>query len=112
MPEDLQSRFIDDGGWVEKWTAHADKYGFMNGYLDGTFQPDEAMTLAEVLVIGIRGGEGMGFTPPDVAENGEWFEKWFAYAEELGIDLDSSLADMEVTRELAIQIIAELKYTE
>jgi hypothetical protein len=110
IPDDVESRFTDDGGWVEKWAGHADKFGFMNGYLDETFQPNEAMTLAEVLVIGIRGAEGMGFTPPDVPESSAWFEKWFVYAEGLGIDLDSSLADLEITRELAMQIIADLKY--
>ncbi len=39
------------GHWAEKFIESAHSYGFINGYPDGTFKPDQAITRAETMKI-------------------------------------------------------------
>ena len=62
------------GKWYEKYVAYAERKGFVSGYTDGTFHPDEAISRAEVSVLIARimglntaSAEPAGFT--DVPES-------------------------------------------
>lgn len=62
--------------WYEKYIAYAERKGFVSGYKDGTFHPDEPISRAEVSVLTARildldteSAEFAGFT--DVSE-GSW----------------------------------------
>lgn len=78
------------GSSYEKYVSFATALGFMEGYPDGTFHPDESMTRAEfaALAVRLRGMDGGGAevqTPfPDVSA-GHWASSVIASAVGSGI---------------------------
>ena len=57
------------GKWYEKYVAYAERKGFVSGYADGTFHPDEPISRAELSVLTARimgldteNVESVGFT--------------------------------------------------
>lgn len=67
------TEFADaNGHWAEKYIAKASEYGYINGYLDGTFRPDADITRAEAfkIIVSVFGFEanGTGSRFSDVTE--------------------------------------------
>ena len=51
-PYSLQDRFYDtEGHWAEVYINRAAEVGWINGYSDGTFRPDRAITRAEAVTL-------------------------------------------------------------
>lgn len=62
-----------DGHWAESYIAKASEYGFISGYEDGTFRPDNPITRAEAMVIMSKifslSSDGTVSSYPDVTES-------------------------------------------
>lgn len=93
--------FSDVDGWVAPWAADAKARGVAAGYPDGTFRPNQSLTVEEVLALCSNIG---GLNPP--AGGDTWSEKYFRAVEKgYGIYIDESLAKMGLDRETALQIL-------
>jgi hypothetical protein len=52
LPEDASHNFSDIGGhWAEQYIAAAAQNGWISGYPDGSFRPDQPITRAEAMTI-------------------------------------------------------------
>ncbi len=72
------------GEWYSKYVCYAKESGIIGGYPDGTFKPAQYINIAEALKITL---ETYFDSIPEV--NGEWYQKYWDYAENNGYLMDS-----------------------
>jgi hypothetical protein len=93
--------FSDVDGWEKSWAMEAKAQGLAAGYPDGTFRPNQTLTVEEVLALCSNIG---GLNPPPGGDT--WSEKYFKAVEKgYGIFIDQSLAQMNLDRGTAMQIL-------
>jgi hypothetical protein len=96
------------GTYQNNWAAVALQENLMVGYGDGRFGSDDPVTTEQILAVCAKVAE------KTATEGGErWSDKYFELAErELGIHIEKTLAEMELDRETALQILAACLYSE
>lgn len=79
------------GHWGEKYIEQAAGLGILNGYTDGTFQPDKEVSYAEAIAILIR---SLGF---QTAENnsGKWYANYVSKMQEIHLNEGMESGDIE-----------------
>ena len=127
MPEEKRDSSFRDiaGHWAESSIESAIREGFVNGYPDGTFKPDHAVTRAEFAVMLARAlkleGEGVPLDFQDHETIGAWAEQAIAQAVGAGIvsgyadgtfRADTPITRVEMAVMLARAIGADLTVTE
>ncbi|MVQ39307.1 S-layer homology domain-containing protein [Paenibacillus anseongensis] len=103
------------GHWAESSIKQAVSNGIVNGYSDGTFKPEHAVTRAEFAVMLIhtlkQQGEGAPLTFTDTAKIGSWAQKEVAQAVQAGMisgyEDGSFRPDAEITRSEMASMIAK-----
>lgn len=83
---------VSSAHWAADLIATAKDLDIINGYIDGTFQPDQQITYAEAIKIASR-ATGCDFWSSDLAKHGvsnqtwsnDWFEGYMAWASDNGI---------------------------
>jgi hypothetical protein len=96
------------GTYQNNWAAVALNENLMVGYGGGLFGADDPVTTEQILAVCAKVAEK---APQDVGE--KWSDKYFELAEkELGIHIEKALAEMELDRDTALQILAACLYTE
>jgi hypothetical protein len=96
------------GTYQNNWAAVALQENLMVGYGDGRFGADDLVTTEQILAVCVKVAE------KTATESGErWSDKYFELAErELGIHVENALAEMELDRDTALQILAACLYSE
>jgi hypothetical protein len=96
------------GTYQNNWAAVVLDENLMIGYGGGRFGADDPVTTEQILAVCAKVAEK---TP---AEGGDrWSDKYFELAEkELGINIEKKLAEMELDRETAMQILAACLYSD
>ena len=106
------------GHWAETGIKQAVSIGFIKGYVDGTFKPNQTVTRAEFSVMLMNAlkpeGAGVELTFTDKAMIGAWAQKAVAQAVQAGIingyEDGTFRPNAEVTRsEMAVMIANALK---
>lgn len=111
---DFQTFADTEGHWAEEYIAFITTFGFMKGYDDGTFKPDQAMTRAQVAsTIAYMVGEEYKATTPfiDIAKYDQETQQNIAIAYGTGIMKGSGdyfKPEEKVTRAQMALIIARL----
>ncbi len=103
-----------DGHWAYEYVDHGVQKGYINGYEDGSFQPEKSVSRAEFAkmlntAIGITKKENIDFT--DVAENAWYYDevRKAVYAGCInGYEDGSFLPDNSITRQEAAVILSRL----
>ena len=96
------------GTYQNNWAAVALNENLMVGYGDGKFGADDPVTTEQILAVCSKVADK---APADVGE--KWSDKYFELAErELGIHVEKALAEMELDRDTALQILAACLYSE
>lgn len=98
------------GHWAESAIKNAVTKGYVNGYEDGSFKPNNAITRAEFTKMLVS---AMGLEIP-VVEDGKWYEAFFKAASAAGItstsefngNVNTSLTRAEMAR-LAVKATGE-----
>jgi hypothetical protein len=92
--ENMESTFTDmDGHWAERYVEVAHAFDIVQGYLDGTFGPDNEITYTEVITMVVR---SLGYT--DQSLPGSWPYDYLVKAGDLGIVDGIPLAGEQATR--------------
>ncbi|SHJ60828.1 S-layer homology domain-containing protein [Dethiosulfatibacter aminovorans DSM 17477] len=92
--ENMESTFTDmDGHWAERYVEVAHAFDIVQGYLDGTFGPDNEITYTEVITMIVR---SLGYT--DQSLPGAWPYDYLVKAGDLGIVDGIPLAGDQATR--------------
>ncbi len=96
------------GTYQNNWAAVALNENLMVGYGGGIFGADDPVTTEQILAVCAKVAE------KTATEGGErWSDKYFELAErELGIHIEKKLAEMELDRETAMQILAACLYSD
>lgn len=96
------------GTYQNNWAAVALDENLMVGYGNGLFGSEDPVTTEQILAVCAKVADKVP------AEGGEkWSDKYFELAEkELGIHVEKALAEMELDRDTAMQILAACLYTE
>ncbi|OGO16674.1 MAG: hypothetical protein A2Z14_01035 [Chloroflexi bacterium RBG_16_48_8] len=96
------------GTYQNNWAALALQENLMVGYGNGIFGAEDPVTMEQILAVCAKVAEKIP------VEGGEkWSDKYFELAEkELGIHIEKALAEMELDRETALQILASCLYSE
>ncbi len=90
----MESTFADmDGHWAERYVEVAHAFDIVQGYLDGTFGPDNEITYTEVITMVVR---SLGYT--DQSLPGSWPYDYLVKAGDLGIVEGIPLAGEQATR--------------
>lgn len=90
----MESSFTDmDGHWAERYVEVAHAFDIVQGYLDGTFGPDNEITYTEVITMVVR---SLGYT--DQSLPGSWPYDYLVKAGDLGIVDGIPLAGDQATR--------------
>jgi hypothetical protein len=90
----MESSFTDmDGHWAERYVEVAQAFDIVQGYLDGTFGPDNEITYTEVITMVVR---SLGYT--DKSLPGSWPYDYLVKAGDLGIVEGIPLAGEQATR--------------
>jgi hypothetical protein len=90
----MESSFTDmDGHWAERYVEVAHAFDIVQGYLDGTFGPDNEITYTEVITMVVR---SLGYT--DQSLPGSWPYDYLVKAGDLGIVEGIPLAGEQATR--------------
>ncbi|MGG1633009.1 S-layer homology domain-containing protein [Paenibacillus sp. NRS-1760] len=106
------------GHWAETGIKQAVSIGFIKGYVDGTFKPNQTVTRAEFSVMLMNAlkpeGAGVALTFTDTVKIGTWAQKAVAQAVQAGIingyKDGTFLPNAKVTRsEMAVMIANALK---
>jgi len=96
------------GTYQNNWAAVALNENLMVGYGGGLFGADDPVTTEQILAVCAKVAEK---APQDVGD--KWSDKYFELAEkELGIHIEKALAEMELDRDTALQILAACLYSE
>ena len=74
---------VPENTWYSKYVCFAKDQGILSGYSDGSFKPAQSINLAEALKITL---ETYFDDIPEVS--GAWYEKYWDYADSLGLILD------------------------
>ncbi len=83
------TKFSDvNGGWASGYVNVASEYGFIMGYPDGTFRPDDIVTYAEAATMALR---VLGYKSV-VEAKGTWPTNYIAKAEDLDMLEDITYA--------------------
>ncbi len=69
---------IDDAEWYAPYVKKAYSSGWINGYNDGTFKPNQTITKVEALKII---GEAQNWQLPTTESTDPWYESYLRYAE-------------------------------
>ncbi len=72
---------VDRDHWATGYINVASQYGYINGYPDGTFRPDETVTYAEAVTMAVR---VLGYKTV-VESKGTWPTNYIAKAQELKV---------------------------
>jgi len=96
------------GTYQNNWAAVALNENLMVGYGNGVFGTEDPVTTEQILAVCAKVADKIP------AEGGEkWSDKYFELAEkEFGIHVEKALAEMELDRDTALQILAACLYTE
>jgi len=96
------------GTYQNNWASVALQENLMVGYGNGKFGANEPVTTEQILAVCAKVADKIP------AEGGDrWSDKYFNLAEkELGIHIEKALAEMELDREMALQILAACLYSE
>jgi hypothetical protein len=91
--------------WYAKYVCYAKTNQIVDGYDDGTFKPDQYINIAEALKITLN----VFFT--DIPEtDGEWYQKYWDYADSQGLLLDEwGSASTELTRGAMAELIYRIE---
>src|SRR6056297_3151334 len=94
-----ESLFPDaQGHWAESYIGFAESMGIVDGYPDGTFKPNQEMSVNEAIAMVIR---ALGYT--DEVLNGSWPTNYKVKALDLGLTKDmSSLSGFASRGDVAI----------
>lgn len=79
----LHGCFSDVSGWSEPYICYAKQKGIIDGYPDGTFKPEQSITVPEVLKISLLATQGA--VTGD--SSGVWYEKYVNFADSHGLKL-------------------------
>jgi len=88
---------LESGAWYVPYLREAQKQGYVSGYPDGTFKPEQNINFAEAakIIVVSTGGEfaGAGYAPED------WFHKYVNVLEGLhAIPTTINTFDQKITR--------------
>lgn len=86
--------------WYYESVQYAKEKGWVNGFEDGTFKPNDTLTKAQAIVIVTRAA---GIETPEVA--GEWYEGAVAVAKEKGLIYTDIFLDKPIAREEVFYMI-------
>jgi len=79
--QNMQSNYLDmDNHWATRYVDIANSFDIVQGYLDGTFGPDNPVTYSEAITMILR---ILGYT--DASLPGSWPYDYFAKAGDLGL---------------------------
>ena len=106
---------VKKDAWHFPFVMGAKSAGLVQGYSDGTFRPDNSVTLAETLKIALTAGK------VEITENvsekvfvdvpaGDWYAKYALYARNHNIVLGNNLGEMRANREMTRGEFAEVIY--
>lgn len=99
------SGFRDTSGhWGAETIEWAVKNGLVDGYEDGTFRPDDAVSESEFLAMLLRAYPESGVKPASAGE--PWHAPYYAYIQSQGWPLRSSAERSEYTRGDVARLIA------
>jgi len=88
------------GDWYYESVQYAKEKGWVNGFEDGTFKPNDTLTKAQAVVIVTRAA---GIEVPSVA--GEWYEGAVQIAKEKGLIYTNIFLDRPIAREEVFYMI-------
>lgn len=95
-----------DGHWARGYVAVAKRLGIISGYDDGTFRPQNPVSVAEAITMLLR--------TVDQRPEGRWPDAYIAAAREMGVLTDRLAADIpmrEPARRGAVFLLAERTFT-
>lgn len=103
----VYANFSDIGGhWAQEFVDEMVERDIISGYSDGTFKPDNTITVAEFLVVSLKMkdanlGEGSGEA---------WYSAYVDYAKENGVITENEIDnyDRAITREEAAKIAVKV----
>jgi len=78
------------GHWGETYIQQAGGLGILNGYEDGTFQPDKEVSYAEAIAILLR---SLGYHLENAS--GKWYENYISKMNEIGLNEGIEIHDVE-----------------
>lgn len=128
-PRIFRNCFVDGRGeWFESKMCFAKAMGWVGGYPDGTFRPEESVSRAEGIKLILESSKRKRISPnetlkenivDDIAQ-GEWYEKYFIYADNRNL-LDKQHVSWEgdrylyfpsekITRKEVAEMIFRIKY--
>ena len=94
---------MDNSHWAFGYVMYCNINEMINGYEDGTFRPEENISLAEALKICLS---AIGYHQLIEENNGEWYVPWINMALKYGlIDNDSVDPDTKISRVEAADLI-------
>ncbi|HBH12465.1 MAG TPA: hypothetical protein DDX29_04995, partial [Clostridiales bacterium] len=92
--QNMQSNYADmDGHWATQYVDIANAFDIVQGYLDGSFGPDNNITYSEAVTMVVR---TLGYT--DASLPGSWPYDYFVKAGDLGIVHDIPISAEDATR--------------
>ncbi len=92
--KNMESNYTDmDGHWATRYVDIANAFDIVQGYLDGSFGPDNIITYSEAVTMVVR---TLGYT--DISLPGSWPYDYFVKAGDLGIVNDIPISAGDATR--------------
>lgn len=89
-----QKDFIDiDGHWGKDFIKEAAGMGILNGYLDGSFKPDDEVTYAEAIAILVR---SLGYQNLENNNNPRWYDNYILKMQQLSLNKGVGINNFEV----------------
>ena len=106
--EEIQNVFsdVDNNHWAINYINHCKELKLVNGYEDGTFDPDKCITIAEAIKICLSAA---GYNVLITEEGDNWYESWLKLAYEYKI-MDTKDMGVGANREISRVEMAQLLY--
>ncbi|RKN82257.1 CAP-associated domain-containing protein [Paenibacillus ginsengarvi] len=92
------------GHWGSEAIGWALAQGIVDGFADGTFQPDRTVSEAEFVTMLLRAFTGKAIAP--TGASAPWYTGYYAYANELRLPVDSGQANVPYARGQVARLIA------
>ncbi len=106
--EEIQNVFsdVDNNHWAIKYINHCKELRLVNGYEDGTFDPDKCITVGEAIKICLSAA---GYNVLITEEGDNWYEPWLKIAHEYKI-MHTKDMGVGANREISRVEMAQLLY--